>query len=89
MAMHNVKFNPRTYRRSGWWVGGGGMLPLPSEVFLTFPWKMFVFPSRAFSDGQSKWLRDIKSNVARWSKHFCVKMHVISVYLYNKSKACG
>ena len=69
--------------------GGGGMLPLPSEVFLTFSWKMFVFPSRAFSDGQSKCLRDIKSNVARWSKHFCVKMHVISVYLYNKSKACG
>ena len=60
--MHNVKFNPRTYRRLGG--GGGGLLPLPSEVFLTFSWKMFVCPSRAFSDGQSKWLRDMTSKVA-------------------------
>ena len=44
--------------------GGKGVLPLPSEVFLSFSWTMFVFSSRALSDGQSKWLRDMTSKVA-------------------------
>lgn len=49
---------------SGGGGGGKGVLPLPSEVFLSFSWTMFVFPSRALSDGQSKWLRDMTSKVA-------------------------
>ena len=40
------------------------MLPNPTEVFLSLTWTMFVFPSRALSDGQSKWLRDMTSKVA-------------------------
>ena len=50
--------------RTGEWGGGEGVLPLPYEVFLSFSWTMFVFPSRALSDGQSKWLRDMTSKVA-------------------------
>ena len=52
------------YRGVGGGGGGRGVLPLPSEVFLSFSWTMFVFPSRALSDGQSKWLRDMTSKVA-------------------------
>ena len=37
------------------------------------------------------WLMVTRHNVisSRWSSHFCVKMHVFSTFVNNKSKACG
>ena len=53
------------YAYRGVGVGGGeGGVATPLEGFLSFSWTMFVFPSRALSDGQSKWLRDMTSKVA-------------------------
>ena len=51
-------------RTEEWGGGGKGGVATPLWGFLSFSWTMFVFPSRALSDGQSKWLRDMTPKVA-------------------------